>query len=98
VVMAANGYPGSYVKGTEISGLEEAQAVEDVVIFHAGTMLDHGRLLATGGRVLGVSATGETVTEARSRAYAAIDKITWRQGFCRHDIGFRAVAREEKAS
>src|ERR1700722_17891017 len=62
VVMAANGYPGSYVKGTEISGLQEAQTVENVVIFHAGTMLDHGRLLATGGRVLGVSATGETVT------------------------------------
>jgi phosphoribosylamine---glycine ligase len=98
VVMAAKGYPGPYVKGTEISGLEEAQTIEDVVIFHAGTTLDHGRLLATGGRVLGISATGETVTQARSRAYAAIDKIKWPEGFCRHDIGFRAVARESKTS
>jgi len=94
VVMAAKGYPGAYAKGTEISGLEDAEQVEDVVIFHAGTKIDHGRILANGGRVLGVSATGKTVTAARTRAYAAIERIRWPEGFCRSDIGFHAIARE----
>jgi phosphoribosylamine---glycine ligase len=94
VVMAAKGYPGHYSKGSEISGLEDAEKVEDVVMFHAGTKADGGRVLANGGRVLGVSALGKTVTEARRQAYAAIDRIRWPEGFCRSDIGFRAIARE----
>ena len=96
VVMAAEGYPGSYEKGTEIKGVEAAgDADENVTIFHAGTKRDEdGRLLAVGGRVLNVTALGRTVGEAQSRAYQAVDRIDWPQGFCRRDIGWRAVARE----
>jgi phosphoribosylamine---glycine ligase len=94
VVMAAKGYPGAYAKGSIISGLEEAEKIEGVQIFHAGTKADGNRILANGGRVLGVSALGETVTEARARAYASIARIRWPEGFCRGDIGFRAIARE----
>jgi phosphoribosylamine--glycine ligase len=94
VVMAAKGYPGAYAKGSIISGLEEAEKIEGVQIFHAGTKADGNRFLANGGRVLGVSALGETVTEARARAYASIARIRWPEGFCRGDIGFRAIARE----
>jgi phosphoribosylamine--glycine ligase len=97
VVMAAKGYPAVYAKGSVISGLDQAEQLDDVVIFHAGTKADGDRILANGGRVLGVSALGNNVIEARARAYAAIDKIRWPEGFCRHDIGFRAVAREEKS-
>jgi phosphoribosylamine---glycine ligase len=96
VVMAAKGYPGEYVKGTEIRGLDAAAEVEGVQIFHAGTARDEGRLLATGGRVLGISARGRTVVEAQARAYRAIAKIDWPQGFCRNDIGWRAIARETR--
>ena len=95
VVMAAEGYPGSYRKGSEIRGLTEAAADENVMIFHAGTARAEGRLVATGGRVLNVTALGATVAEAQRRAYAAIDKIDWPEGFCRRDIGWRAVAREQ---
>jgi phosphoribosylamine--glycine ligase len=91
VVMAAKGYPGSYVKGSVIEGLEEAAAVEGVEIFHAGTKSENGKILASGGRVLNVSALGKTVAEAQARAYAAIDKIKWPEGFCRRDIGRRAL-------
>ncbi|HEY4123160.1 MAG TPA: phosphoribosylamine--glycine ligase [Rhizomicrobium sp.] len=94
VVMAANGYPGDYEKGSEIRGLDEAAKIEGVQIFHAGTERREGKLIATGGRVLNVSAVGKTVAEAQTRAYAAIDKIDWPGGFCRRDIGWRAVARE----
>ncbi len=94
VVMASKGYPGAYEKGTEIRGLDAAGAVEGVEIFHAGTELRDGRLLATGGRVLNVTARGRTVAEAQARAYAAIDLIDWPGGFCRHDIGWRALAAE----
>ena len=93
VVMAANGYPGAYAKGIPIEGLEAAAAVEGVQIFHAGTVRDGNRILANGGRVLDISARGRTVTEARTRAYAAIDQINWPGGFCRRDIGWRALAR-----
>jgi phosphoribosylamine---glycine ligase len=95
VVMAAKGYPGNYAKGSVISGLEDAQKIEGVEIFHAGTKAEGGRILANGGRVLGVSALGKTVAQARGRAYAAIDMIKWPGGFCRHDIGYRAIARED---
>lgn len=95
VVMATEGYPGDYRKGSEIKGLEDAARVEDVLIFHAGTRRDGDRLLADGGRVLNVTATGRDIREARDRAYAAIDRIDWPQGFCRRDIGWRAVKRLE---
>ncbi|MHA1528451.1 MAG: phosphoribosylamine--glycine ligase [Alphaproteobacteria bacterium] len=91
VVMAAEGYPGSYRKGDVIGGLEAAGAVEGVTIFHAGTKADGDRILANGGRVLNVSATGRDITEARARAYAAIDRIDWPGGFCRTDIAWRAL-------
>jgi phosphoribosylamine--glycine ligase len=94
VVMAAKGYPASYTKGSAIEGLAEAAAVEGVQIFHAGTMAAGGRILANGGRVLNVSALGKTVGEAQRRAYQAIDRIRWADGFCRRDIGYRAVERE----
>jgi phosphoribosylamine--glycine ligase len=96
VVMAAKGYPGAYEKGSVIEGLDAAGAVEGVEIFHAGTIADGGRVLANGGRVLDVTALGRTVGEARARAYAAVDKIRWPEGFCRRDIGWRAVKREQE--
>lgn len=96
VVMASNGYPGDYAKGTEISGLDTAAAVDGVQIFHAGTERRDGRILATGGRVLNVTALGRTVGDAQARAYAAVDKIDWPGGFCRRDIGWRAIARERQ--
>ena len=91
VVMCARGYPGDYVKGTEIRGLEAAAAEEGVEIFHAGTVLKDGRLVATGGRVLNVTALGATVKEAQARAYRAVARVDWPQGFCRRDIGWRAL-------
>ena len=94
VVMAAKGYPGAYDKGSVIAGLEDATADEGVEIFHAGTRIEDGRIIATGGRVLNVTALGGTVSEARSRAYGAVARIDWPEGFCRQDIGWRAIARE----
>lgn len=96
VVMAANGYPGDYAKGSEIRGLEAARQVEGVEIFHAGTARDGSRLIATGGRVLNVSARGKSVAQARERAYAAIARIDWPGGFCRSDIAWRALEREKQ--
>jgi phosphoribosylamine--glycine ligase len=94
VVMAAEGYPGSYRKGTAIHGVDDANAMDDVTVFHAGTALgDDGQLVANGGRVLGVTALGDTVAEAQKRAYAAVDAIDWPEGFCRRDIGWRAIDR-----
>ncbi|MGE0668506.1 MAG: phosphoribosylamine--glycine ligase [Sphingomonadales bacterium] len=93
VVMAANGYPGDYEKGTEIRGLDEADAVDGVQVFHAGTTAKDGKVLATGGRVLAVTAMADTVTEAQRKAYEAIDRIDWPDGFCRRDIGWRAISR-----
>jgi phosphoribosylamine--glycine ligase len=97
VVMAANGYPGAYAKGSEIKGLDRAAACEGVTVFHAGTRAQDGRILADGGRVLGVAAVGGTAREAQARAYAGVDRIDWPEGFCRRDIGWRAVARETRA-
>ncbi len=92
VVMAAKGYPGSYEKGSVIEGVEAAESELEVTIFHAGTKRgEDGRLQASGGRVLGVTALGSDIAEAQARAYAAVDKIAWPKGFCRRDIGWRAV-------
>ena len=98
VVMASKGYPGSYEKGTEIGNVEAAAAMEDVTVSHAGTAKDGDRLLATGGRVLNVTALGKTVRAAQQRAYEAVDAIDWPNGFCRRDIGWQAIAREEAES
>lgn len=97
VVMAAKGYPGAYEKGSVIRGLEAAATDPDVEIFHAGTGARDGQVIATGGRVLNVTARGASVREAQARAYAAIEKIDWGQGFCRSDIGWRAIEREAAA-
>ena len=94
VVMAAKGYPGNYAKGSLIEGLDQAAQTEGVEIFHAGTKADGKRILANGGRVLNVCARGRSVREAQARAYAAVDRIQWPGGFCRRDIGWRAIARE----
>ena len=95
VVMATKGYPGDYEKGSVIEGLDDAAAIEGVEIFQAGTKADGGRILAHGGRVLNVCALGKTVTEAQRRAYQAVDLIQWPDGFCRRDIGWQAVQREQ---
>ncbi len=95
VVMAANGYPGSYEKGTVIEGVERAEEDPLVKVFHAGTARgEGGELLAVGGRVLNVTALGDSITEAQRRAYDAVAKIRWPEGFYRKDIGWRAVERE----
>jgi len=93
VVMAAQGYPGYYPKGSEIRGIEDADALDGVVVFHAGTKSDDGRIIADGGRVLGVTARASTVAEAQKLAYDAVDRIDWPEGFCRRDIGWRAIDR-----
>jgi phosphoribosylamine--glycine ligase len=95
VVMAAKGYPGDYPKGSEIKGLAEAAAQPGATVFHAGTAAKDGKIVANGGRVLNITATGKTVAEARARAYAAVDKIDWPEGFCRRDIAWRALARPD---
>jgi phosphoribosylamine--glycine ligase len=91
VVMAARGYPGAYAAGSEIRGIDRANSVPGVKVFHAGTAVKDGRLVANGGRVLNVTARGATVAEAQARAYRAIDLIDWPEGFCRRDIGWRAM-------
>jgi len=90
VVMAARGYPGAYAKGSEIGGLDDAAPLPFVRVFHAGTREEGGRVLADGGRVLGIGAVGTTVEEARARAYAGVDAVRWPEGFCRRDIAARA--------
>ena len=93
VVMASQGYPGAYETGTQIKGLEKAAGMENVTVFHAGTKAgSNGSVLANGGRVLNVTAIAPTVPEAQARAYAAVDAIDWPGGFCRRDIGWRAIA------
>ena len=97
VVMAAKGYPGDYAKGSRIEGLDDAAKVEGVEIFHAGTKANGTDILSNGGRVLNITASGKTVSEAQRRAYGAIDRIKWPEGFCRRDIGWQAIAREKEA-
>jgi phosphoribosylamine--glycine ligase len=95
VVMAAKGYPASYEKGGEIRGLEAAASQENVLVFHAGTGFGPGgSIVATGGRVLGITAIGRTIADAQARAYRAVDAIDWPGGFCRRDIGWRAAGRQ----
>ncbi len=92
VVMATKGYPGAYEKGSAIIGVDAADDLPGVRVFHAGTQLDaSGTLRANGGRVLNITATGADVREAVARAYAGVDAISWPEGFCRRDIGWRAI-------
>jgi phosphoribosylamine---glycine ligase len=93
VVMAARGYPGSHEKGSEIRGIEAAASVPGVQIFHAATERRDGRLFAAGGRVLNIAALDRNIAEAQSRAYEAVDRVDWPDGFCRRDIGDRARRR-----
>lgn len=95
VVMAAKGYPGMYAKGSAIEGLDAAEAL-GATVFHAGTARSGDAVVANGGRVLAVTALGHSVADAQARAYAAVDAIRWPEGFCRRDIGWRAVARERE--
>jgi len=97
VVLASKGYPGDYKRGTIIKNLQEAEvASSKVKIFHAGTALDsHGNMVAMGGRVLGVTAMGSDIAEAQERAYQVVNEVIWPEGFCRRDIGWRAVSRLE---
>jgi phosphoribosylamine--glycine ligase len=100
VVMAAKGYPGSYEKGTEIKNTSALISFDNVRLFHAGTMRDNsGTLVGSGGRVLGVVGSGNTIAEAQNEAYQGVDQIEWTEGFCRRDIGWRAIAAlKEKAA
>ena len=100
VVMAANGYPGSYEKGTVINGCDTLKTMSGVRLFHAGTMLDNsGTLVNTGGRVLGVAGIGKNVQQAQDLAYQGVNKLDWSEGFCRSDIGWRAIkAQKERAA
>jgi phosphoribosylamine--glycine ligase len=91
VVMAAQGYPGGYLKGSQIRGLEELPEDSRHMVFHAGTAQRDAQIIATGGRVLNVTARGETLQQARDAAYALVDRIDWPGGFCRRDIGWRAL-------
>ncbi|MCH2065879.1 phosphoribosylamine--glycine ligase [Shimia sp.] len=91
VVMAANGYPGSYEKGSVIGGLDAIAADSKNMVFHAGTTEKNGKITASGGRVLNVTARGASLQEARDRAYAMVDAIDWPGGFFRRDIGWRAL-------
>jgi phosphoribosylamine---glycine ligase len=93
VVMATHGYPGHYGRGSIIRGLDAARQVPGVTIFHAGTKLENDHVVANGGRVLGVAALAGSIVEAQTRAYQAVDRIVWPEGFCRRDIGWRAIGR-----
>jgi phosphoribosylamine---glycine ligase len=93
VVMATEGYPGAVAKGSEIRGLAKAASLDDVLVFHAGTKRSGDHILANGGRVLGITAIGKSVREAQERAYEAVDLVDWPEGFCRRDIGWRAVGK-----
>ena len=96
--MATEGYPEAYEKGSEIKNLKAAAAAEGIAIFHAGTKQDGKKVTAHGGRVLAVTALGKSVAAAQTRAYKAVDAVDWPQGFCRRDIGYRAVAREKQSA
>ncbi|GIT90881.1 phosphoribosylamine--glycine ligase [Jannaschia pagri] len=92
VVLAADGYPGPYAKGSVIGGLTELPADSRHMVFHAGTARENGQMVASGGRVLGVTARGSSLSEAHRAAYGMVDQIDWPEGFCRRDIGWRALS------
>jgi len=94
VIVAARGYPGTPAKGAPITGIERAENVTGVMVFHAGTALGAGQLVASGGRVLAVTAVGGSLAQARDRAYRAVDQIKFADGFCRSDIGWRELERQ----
>jgi phosphoribosylamine--glycine ligase len=94
VVLATEGYPGDYDKGSLLQNVKAAAELPNITIFHAGTEVNDGSLIATGGRVLNVTALGSDVREAQARAYEVVDVIDWPQGFCRRDIGWRAITGE----
>lgn len=96
IILAAKGYPGTPAKGGAITGIEDAESIPGVIVFHAGTAEAEGRLVGNGGRVLAVTATGIDLAEARERAYRAIDRIGFADGFCRRDIGWRELERLEQ--
>lgn len=98
VVMAAKGYPGSYEKGSVIGGLDAIEALDNTIVFHAGTKASNGNMLSNGGRVLGVTGIGNDIIAAQQAAYKAVDALDWPEGFCRRDIGWRAVERLKLAS
>jgi phosphoribosylamine--glycine ligase len=97
VVMASGGYPGDYQKGKKITGLDEAGKIEDVVVFHAGTKRQDGEIVTSGGRVLGVTAMGKTIADAKARAYKAVDKIEFDGAYCRRDIADKAIKSKAKS-
>ena len=98
VVMASGGYPGDYKKGMKISGLNEANQLKDVMVFHAGTKKENGEIVTDGGRVLGITAIGQTVKEAKKRAYQAVDMIHFEGAYCRRDIADKAINRLNEKS
>ena len=91
VVMAANGYPGAYLKGSAISGLDALPSTSMQEVFHAGTKRQDGKITANGGRVLNVTARSTSLKQARDLAYDMVQKINWPEGYCRSDIGWRAL-------
>lgn len=99
IVMAAQGYPGTYVKNTVIRGIDKADTMEGVKVFHAGTATDKsGNVISIGGRVLNIVAAGATIESARDKAYKAMEKIDWPEGFARKDIAWRAIAAQKKSA
>ena len=97
VVMASGGYPGIYAKRFLISGLEDARKIKNVIVFHSGTASEDGNIFTNGGRVLGITAIGDSVKEAIATAYQAVSKITWEGAHYRRDIGQKALRRLETA-
>jgi phosphoribosylamine--glycine ligase len=95
VVMASGGYPGDYEKGKIITGLKEAEQLKDVVVYQAGTAKENGNIVTAGGRVLGVTALGETIADAKTRAYEAVDKIKFDGAYCRRDIADKVIKRQK---
>ena len=93
VVMSSGGYPGDYKKGIKITGLEEAGKLEDVMVFHAGTKMENGDIVTDGGRVLGITALGKDIKEAKKKAYEAVDMIKFEGAYCRRDIADKAISR-----
>jgi len=89
--MAARGYPGTYERGSVIAGLDRLAQTSRAMVFHAGTTQENGQVVATGGRVLGVTARGDSLRAAQAQAYEMVDAIDWPGGFCRRDIGWRAL-------